>query len=93
MLDRQLYASQTITVSKNGVALFDVECEILVEYTLDVGEIDWQPLSFHFDRPGTAFGKRTFVDIHKTEPLWAVLDKAINDRAIIDAIRDHLNNQ
>lgn len=49
MLENQMYVPQTLTIIKNGVTLFETDCEVLIEYYFDAGEIDWRPVSFHFE--------------------------------------------
>jgi len=93
MNDRQLYVETTITATKDGVTLFETDCEVLVEFFMDAGEIDWRPLEFHFTGRGTEPGKRIYTKINRTEPLWEVLAANLSDDVIMTAIRDHLNNQ
>lgn len=93
MLENQMYVPQTLTIIKNGVTLFETDCEVLIEYYFDAGEIDWRPVSFHFEGRGAAPEQRLYADINKTEPLWAVLNAALEDAAIVTAICDHLDSQ
>ena len=69
------YMPVTITVRWHGLALFDADCEVRVDYDVPEGQDapDWDVVSFHFDGPGELPKQRLTVPIHRHEPLFAVL--------------------
>ena len=75
-----VYVPYTIEACKDGVCLFQADCEIKISYDLPDGRggmIDWDVSEFHFDAVGTEPGKRIYTKIAPHEPLFKVLYAAL----------------
>ena len=72
------YLPVTATVYKDGVCLFEADCDARIEYEIVDGLPDWDISEFHFDAVGTEPGKRIYTKITRTEPLYLVLYDAMN---------------
>ena len=89
-----LYIETTISVYKDGVCLFETDCECRVEYELPDGRrgpINWDVTEFHFTGKGPD-GKPIYTKINRYEPLFHVLYKDLNrdwlDERVTDALAD-----
>jgi hypothetical protein len=67
------YIPVTATVWKDGIVLFETDCEARIEYEIVDGLPDWDISEFHFDAVGTEPGKRIYTKITRTEPLFKIL--------------------
>lgn len=90
MQDNELYVPTTVAVYKDNICLFEADCEALVRYIDDAGELDLEVLSFHFDAAGTLPKQRIFTAIHRHEPLFHVLAGAVNMQHLTNAVFDHI---
>jgi hypothetical protein len=73
------YVETTISVYKDGVCLFETDCECRIEYELPDGRegpADWDVTEFHFSDSGK------YTKINRHEPLFHVLYNNMN--------RDHI---
>jgi hypothetical protein len=66
------YVATTITVYKDGVCLFEADCEARIEYEIVDDLPDWDISEFHFSDSG----KYTKVARHM--PLFHILYDAVN---------------
>ena len=88
-----VYLPYTAQVWKDGVCLFETDCELRIEYSLPDGRsgpIDWDVTEFHFDGVGTEPGKRIYTKIGRTEPLFQVLYKDLDTDTIDATLRETL---
>lgn len=72
-----IYIDTDITVRKDGVALFQVECECRVTYELPDGRrgpVEWEVIEFYFSDPT----QKAYTKITPTEPLFAILYKDLD---------------
>lgn len=76
-MDGKFYIEATITVEKEGICLFETDCEILVDYVDDRGDLDLDVRSFHFTKTSPD-GKRTLTAVHPHEPLFHSLLTGVN---------------
>lgn len=90
------YLPYTAQAWKDGVCLFERDCELRIEYTLPDGPrgpVDWDVTDFHFDGASAEPGKRLYTKITRHEPLFHVLYKDLDiewlDAAIREALADH----
>ena len=87
------YIPVTATVYKDGVCLFETDCEARIEYEIVDGLPDWDISEFHFDAVGTEPGKRIYTKVTRTEPLFLVLYDALNlkrlNERVIEALIDN----
>ena len=90
MQDDELYVPTTVSVYKDGICLFEADCEALVRYIDDAGELDLEVLSFHFDAVGTLPKQRIFTAIHRHEPLFHVMYKDLDHEWLDERIRETL---
>ena len=89
-----IYIPYTVQVWKDGVCLFERDCELRVEYTLPdgpSGAIDWDVVEFHFE--DKALTRRTYVKIGRHEPLFHVLYKDLDTDWIDATLRDMLADE
>ena len=89
-----LYIETTISVYKDGVCLFETDCECRIDYELPDGRrglVDWDVTEFHFTDKG-ADGKPVYTKINRTEPLFGALYNSLNrkwlEERIIDSLAD-----
>ena len=89
-----IYIPYTAQAWKDGVCLFERDCELRVEYSLPdgpSGSVDWDVVEFHFeDRELT---RRTYVKICRHEPLFHVLYKDLDIEWIDATLRDMLADE
>ena len=85
------YIPVTATVYKDGVCLFETDCEARIEYEIADGLPDWDISEFHFT--DTKDGRRIYTKITRTEPLFLVLYDALNltrlHERVIEALIDN----
>ena len=87
------YIPVTATVYKDGVCLFETDCEARIDYEIVDGLPDWDVTEFHFDAAGTEPGKRIYTKVTRTEPLFLVLYYALDlkwlHEQVIEAVIDN----
>ena len=85
------YLPVTATVYKDGIVLFETDCEARIEYEIVDGLPDWDISEFHFT--DTKDGRRIYTKITRTEPLFLVLYDALNltrlHERVIEALIDN----
>ena len=85
------YIPVTATVWKDGVCLFETDCEARIEYEIADGLPDWDISEFHFTDKKD--GKPIYTKITRTEPLFLVLYDALNlkrlNERVIEALIDN----
>ena len=89
-----IYIPYTVQVWKDGVCLFERDCELWIEYTLPDGPrgpVDWDVTEFHFE--GKELGKRIYTKICRHEPLFHVLYKDLDTEWIDATLRDMLADE
>jgi hypothetical protein len=83
-----LYIPYTVRAWKDGVCLFEADCDLRIDWDLPDGRkgpVDWDVTEFHFDGPKPGENKaRIYTKINRHEPLFHVLYKDL-DREFIDA--------
>jgi hypothetical protein len=65
------YIPVTATVWKDGVVLFETDCEARIEYEIVDGLPDWDISEFHFT--GKKDNGPVYTKITRTEPLFKIL--------------------
>jgi hypothetical protein len=86
-----VYLPYTAQAWKDGVCLFETECELRIEYSLPDGRsgpIDWDVTEFHFD--DTLDNKRIYTKVTRTEPLFQVLYDNLGNDFIDERLRETL---
>lgn len=89
----EFYLPYTVQTWKDGVCLFETDCELQISYELPEGRrglIDWDVIAFHFDACGTEPGKRIYTKINRHEPLFHVLYKDLDNEWIGERVRETL---
>lgn len=87
-----IYIPATISVYKDGVCLFETDCECRIDYELPDGRrgpVDWDVTEFHFTDKGPD-GKPIYTKIGRTEPLFGVLYKDIDRDWLDEKLNDML---
>ena len=86
------YIPVTATVWKDGIVLFETDCEARIEYEIVDGLPDWDVTEFHFDAVGTEPGKRIYTKITRTEPLFHILYAAADHEWLHEQVIEALIN-
>lgn len=84
------YVETTVSVIKDGVCLFEADCEIRVEWELQNREDlpNWDVTEFHFTAKDRKTGLTKYTKINRTEPLFGVLYDNLNHDDITDKLRE-----
>jgi len=80
------YVPVTITVCKDGVCLFETDCEARIEYEIVDDLPDWDISEFHFSDSG----KYTKVARHM--PLFHILYDAVNRKWLHEQVMEAVIN-
>jgi hypothetical protein len=80
------YVATTITVYKDGVCLFETDCEARIEYEIVDNLPDWDISEFHFSDSG----KYTKVARHM--PLFHILYDAVNREWLHEQVMEAVIN-
>ena len=87
------YIPVTATVYKDGVCLFETDCEARIDYEIVDGLPDWDISEFHFDAVGIEPGKRIYTTVARHMPLFHILYDAIDrewlHERVIEALIDN----
>ena len=89
-----LYVPYTVQVEKDGLCLFETDCELRVTYDLPDGPdgpIDWDVTGFYF--AGTVNGQNAYTEIGRHEPLFHVMYNSLDTEWIDDHVREALANE
>ena len=84
------YLPVTATVYKDGVCLFETDCEARIEYEIADGLPDWDISEFHFTDKKD--GKPIYTKITRTEPLFLVLYDALDIKRLHERVIEALIN-
>jgi hypothetical protein len=93
MTDGYCYIPTTIVVVREGVTLFEAECEARCVYYLPDGPdgpVDWDVTELHFDNVGTEPGKCVSTVVSRALPLFDALYKCIDNDWIEARLRESL---
>ena len=86
------YIPVTATVYKDGVCLFETDCEARIDYEIVDGLPDWDVTEFHFDAVGTEPGKRIYTKVARHMPLFHILYDAIDREWLHEQVIEALIN-
>ena len=84
------YLPVTATVYKDGVCLFETDCEARIEYTIDGADVDWDISEFHFT--DTKDGKPIYTKVARHMPLFRILYDAIDREWLHEQVIEALIN-
>lgn len=82
------YIPVTATVYKDGVCLFETDCEARIEYEIVDGLPDWDISEFHFT--GTKDGKPIYTKVARHMPLFHILYDAMNREWLHEQVMEAL---
>lgn len=86
------YIPVTATVIKDGVCLFETDCEARIEYEIVDGLPDWDISEFHFDAVGTEPGRRIYTTVARHMPLFHILYDAMNREWLHEQVMEAVIN-
>ena len=84
------YLPVTATVYKDGVCLFETDCEARIEYEIVDGLPDWDISEFHFT--DTKDGRRIYTTVARHMPLFHILYDAMNREWLHEQVIEALIN-
>ena len=84
------YIPVTATVRKDGVVLFETDCEARIEYEIVDGLPDWDISEFHFT--GKKGGKPIYTKVARHMPLFHILYDAMNREWLHDQVMEAVIN-
>lgn len=84
------YVETTVRVMKDGICLFETDCEVRVEWELQNREDlpNWDVTEFHFTAKDRKTGRPIYTKINRTEPLFGVLYDNLNHDHITDKLME-----
>lgn len=88
-----VYTPYTVQAWKDGVCLFETDCELRIDYCLPDGRrgpIDWDVMEFHFEGIARHLKTKAYTKITRAEPLFGVLYQGLDRESIEETLRDML---
>ena len=82
------YIPVTATVIKDGVCLFETDCEARIEYEIVDGLPEWDISEFHFT--GKKDGKPIYTKVARHMPLFHILYDAMNREWLHEQVMEAL---
>ena len=84
------YIPVTATVIKDGVCLFETDCEARIDYEIVDGLPDWDISEFHFT--DTKDGKPLYTKVARHMPLFHILYDAVDREWLHEQVIEALIN-
>jgi hypothetical protein len=84
------YIPVTATVYKDGIVLFETDCEARIEYEIVDGLPDWDISEFHFT--DTKDGKPIYTTVARHMPLFHILYDAMNREWLHEQVMEAVIN-